>query len=711
MRYTSRMLCGILFFTLCSLTGMAQESFRYYRVYLRDKGTPARVLRPNDPLYPLATAHLTERALTRRGKMLPADSLVSTADLPIHQPYLDAIAATGAWIIQTSRWLNTVMIYGDSTQYEAVRRLPFLDSTLTMRSPRTGEPAGKRGGRDLELAPVAVNVALDEPALDLSCITGAYGSAASQNRLIGIDEAHRMGIAGEGVLIGILDAGFHWRQHRALRSLNVIAERDFVYNDSITYDEPEDHAGAQAHGTEVMSIIGGMFPGMLIGGAPHASFALAKTEDIRFEKNIEEDNFVAGLEWLESLGVDITNTSLGYTEFDPPEQSHTYADFNGRTAHASLGLNHAARLGVICVVAAGNDAAKSFHYIGTPAEADSSFAIAAVTPSGLVAPFSSRGTSARATLKPDLAAQGTTNVVADHTDTVRLKSGQGTSYAAPAATASIAIILSARPWLRPYEIRSILYRTASRADNPDTAVGHGIIDLGRAIMHMAESLPVVGLPKVRLRDGKLAIAAGVRYDGGVAIASDGDRDEAMHYIDLRVRKVGSAASELLDAPSPFIGVARWYMPATIGGEELGDGDLIEITITSVANEQVIRRDTLRLSDGSLPYLQAEAGAPAYAASSTLCEDAILPTPSVATAVPNPFHESTVIQFQLEEEARVSLTIYNALGEEMKKLIDDEEIDPGYHSRLFEGGGFPSGAYYYTLRAGDAVRSGEMIYVH
>src|SRR6185295_17492130 len=129
----------------------------------------------------------------------------------------------------------------------------------------------------------------------------------TQNRQVAIDRAHRLGIAGEGVLVGVLDAGFHWRDHVALRNLDVVAEYDLVFNDSNTANTPgEDppELNAEYHGTMVTSMIGGYWERHLVGGAPHASFIFAKTEDVRSERNVEEDNYVAGLEWLESQGVD-----------------------------------------------------------------------------------------------------------------------------------------------------------------------------------------------------------------------------------------------------------------------------------------------------------------------------------------------------------------------------------------------------------------------
>ena len=82
-----------------------------------------------------------------------------------------------------------------------------------------------------------------------------------------------------------------------------------------------------------------------------AAFMLAKTEDLRYERHVEEDNFVAGLEWLEAQGVDITNTSLGYTVFDAPEAPHTYDELTGNRVPASRAVNRATDADRGCAVA------------------------------------------------------------------------------------------------------------------------------------------------------------------------------------------------------------------------------------------------------------------------------------------------------------------------------------------------------------------------
>ena len=142
-----------------------------------------------------------------------------------------------------------------------------------------------------------------------------YGPSFGQLQLSDIPAVHSKGITGEGVLLGLLDTGFNWKNHESLQDATVVAEYDFIFKDKSTANDSLDNPEQHNHGTLVFSIVGGFREGSLIGSAFGSDFILAKTEDIRSEKHIEEDNYAAALEWMESYGVDITSSSLGYSTF------------------------------------------------------------------------------------------------------------------------------------------------------------------------------------------------------------------------------------------------------------------------------------------------------------------------------------------------------------------------------------------------------------
>ncbi len=77
--------------------------------------------------------------------------------------------------------------------------------------------------------------------------------------------------------------------------------------------------------------------------------------------------------------------------------------------------------------------------------------------------------------------------------------------------------------------------------------------------------------------------------------------------------------------------------------------------------------------------------------------------------PNPFNPSTKISYSLKTEGKVSLKIYNTLGEEVIKLVD--EIKPaGIYEAEFNASELPSGIYIYRMQSGEYVSSKKMLLI-
>src|SRR2546425_12199763 len=77
--------------------------------------------------------------------------------------------------------------------------------------------------------------------------------------------------------------------------------------------------------------------------------------------------------------------------------------------------------------------------------------------------------------------------------------------------------------------------------------------------------------------------------------------------------------------------------------------------------------------------------------------------------PNPFNPSSVIQYELPQDAIVSLKVYNILGHETATLINDIEV-AGYKSTTFDARNYPSGVYFYRLQAGKFVDVKKMVLI-
>jgi hypothetical protein len=80
--------------------------------------------------------------------------------------------------------------------------------------------------------------------------------------------------------------------------------------------------------------------------------------------------------------------------------------------------------------------------------------------------------------------------------------------------------------------------------------------------------------------------------------------------------------------------------------------------------------------------------------------------------PNPFNPSTNIKYQLPQAVQVSLTIYNMLGQQVRKLVSAQQ-PAGYHTVVWDGRDnfgrrVPSGVYHYRLQAGNFTVTKRML---
>ena len=338
-----------------------------------------------------------------------------------------------------------------------------------------------------------------------------YGPNLEAMRQAGVIAAHEAGLTGEGVVVGLLDTGFR-TTHEVLAGLPVVATWDFVNGDPVVDDEEGDPAGSRNHGTMVLSTLAARKPGRLLGPAPGVAVLLAKTEDVSQEVPAEEDHWVAGLEWLEAQGADLVSSSLAYRDW------YDFADLDGDTAPVTVAADAAAARGLPVINAAGNDR----HTTGTiaaPADGDSVITVGAVTAAGAVAWFSSPGPTADGRIKPDVAALGVDNPVADPNDGLAYLEASGTSFATPLVAGVAALALERVPDLSPVQLREALRQTASHPATPDNDTGWGIVDAWAAATWWGPVYTHTPLKDTEDTAGPYAVAAGVVARAGLDGAS------------------------------------------------------------------------------------------------------------------------------------------------------------------------------------------------
>jgi WD40 repeat protein len=82
---------------------------------------------------------------------------------------------------------------------------------------------------------------------------------------------------------------------------------------------------------------------------------------------------------------------------------------------------------------------------------------------------------------------------------------------------------------------------------------------------------------------------------------------------------------------------------------------------------------------------------------------------LAQNYPNPFNPSTTIRYGLPSRSHVTLTVFNALGQQVATLVEGEQ-EAGFHEAVFDASGLASGVYLYRLTAGSFVDTRKLILV-
>ena len=410
-----------------------------------------------------ATSLISQKALDRRILRGQEKGLQQT-DFPVDENYIKLVSNYAERVGHASRWLNALAVWSTPKDIGALLKLSFIREIRPVARRITGPE------KISSTPPYEINGLLKTTGLN-------YGPSQFQLTQIGVPPLHDKGLSGKGVTIAMLDDGFNlYKKHIAFDSLNVLAVHDFVNNDS-TVDDPNAPANKGTHGTRTLSVIAGYAPGHLIGPAYGASFLLAKTEIDSVEIPLEEDNWVAGLEWAEAKGADIVSSSLGYIDW------YTQQDMDGRTALTTLATVIAEQKGLIVVNSAGNEGLTRDDALNTLiAPADGEFVITAggVTTNSLYWSVASRGPTVDGRIKPDVSALANNVLVASPFNTQGYLYNSGTSFSCPLIAGSIALLLQAYPELNPQQVRNLIHHTASISDAPDNEIGYGILNIAAA---------------------------------------------------------------------------------------------------------------------------------------------------------------------------------------------------------------------------------------
>lgn len=434
-------------------------------VELTDKdNTPYSVFHPEE--------FLSDRALDRRERQ---GIVIEENDLPVSPDYIEQIVAQGVSVHHKSKWFNSLAIHvEDTTVLQSIKNFPFVKRIRPLghqRKPQEGKMYKKRFQKE-----------------NYKKIKQPYGYGQTQIGMLNGLAVHKFGYQGDGMHVAILDGGFlnvyRMPFFDSLRAHNgVLGTHDFVEGDDFVYE-------SSSHGSSVLSTMAANLPYLLVGTAPKASYYLFKTEDTKGEFWMEEFNWLAAAERADSLGVDVINSSLGYTSFSDTNMTYTYKDIDGKTALITRAADIAAEKGILVVNSCGNEGDGKWHYIGTPADAKNVLAIGAVRADGNRSFFSSWGPTADGRIKPDVVALGTKAAVASIMG-YDVSYSNGTSFSGPIMAGMITSLWQAFPDKTNFEIMDMVKLCGHQATQPDSSLGYGIPNFFYAYLLLSKAGVVV----------------------------------------------------------------------------------------------------------------------------------------------------------------------------------------------------------------------------
>lgn len=458
----------IIFFLLAFLGTQeiyAQSSYNTYFVQFKDKeNTPFSLTNPRE--------FLSNKAIERRIRTgIGFDSL----DLPVNSNYIQQVLAIGnSQLLLKSKWFNSITVEIIDTSIAAswklqVEALPFVFQVKSLPS--------------VPLEKVSIHKGTQSEEGIVS--NDFYGPSFRQTEMLNGHLLHQLGLNGKGMDIAVFDGGFRFAD--VLPAMAHLFEdgRIIETHDFLNFTSPNVF-DASTHGTMVLSHMAGIMEDSLYGTAVEANYYLFQTEDVYREVRLEEDTWVQAAEWADSIGIDVINSSLGYSLFDEDYMNYVPSDMNGLTTRISQAAEICALKGTLVVNSAGNSGDDDWHVITAPSDAEHVLCVGAVDLNGIHAPFSGYHPPGLNDIKPNIVAMGRQTVFAASDSTIAR--GNGTSFSSPIIAGMAATLWQAFPTATNMEIFNAIEESASLYSTPNDSMGHGIPDFWKAFVRLSNDI-------------------------------------------------------------------------------------------------------------------------------------------------------------------------------------------------------------------------------
>jgi len=420
---------------------------------------------------------LSQRAIDRRNKLQIS---LDEKDVPIDENYISSIKnIAGITVLGKSKWLNALHVRGEInliknliSSFNFIDHVEFADTSLNL--------SGKTKRKKI--------VSNHQNKWSKTLTDFNYGSANNQIKMLKGDYLHQQGLTGENQIIAVIDAGFP--NVNTLAAFQRIRDNNQILGGYNFADRNSNFYTRDSHGTSVLSTIAGYINNQFVGTAPDAKFYLFISEIVESETVLEETLWVEAAEKADSLGVDVINTSLGYTTYDNEDHSHSYQDMDGKTTFISRGAEIGASRGLLLVNAAGNEGNSAWKFIGAPADAPSVISVGAVNSIGNIASFSSFGPTSDGRIKPEILAQGANSAIINYS-TGAINLSNGTSFSSPIMAGLIACLNQFESGLLTSSknsfvskndlLKKSVFESADKYFNPQNQYGYGIPNFETAL--------------------------------------------------------------------------------------------------------------------------------------------------------------------------------------------------------------------------------------
>ncbi len=418
---------------ICRLDVFTPQLPDKYWVVFKDKGE----------FDPTASYVSVQTLQNRRLLGLP---LWQWSDVPVAAQYIQRLQKQAIKVCHQSKWLNAVSVRANAPQRAWLRQQAFIKSI----SPVKGKGV------------IAAHKRSSPPTKK------QFATVLQQMKAQYITQA---GYNGKGIKIGIIDVGFDGANKfnslkHVFKDKRFLGGRDFVKpSNKKIFRRQTQH---DYHGTQVWRAIAGKTNQRQFGLATGAEFYVARTDHGVTETRTEEDNWIAAVEWMDSLGVRIVNTSLGYSDgFTNRKEDYTPNEMDGKTSKISRATDIAVKQkGILVVVSAGNEGDIRWKIVSTPGDAKGALSVGATqmrfrTKAG----YSSIGPDFLPYLKPNVSCFST----------------NGTSFSAPVISGLAACLLQKKPSLSNTEIKDIIEKSAHLYPYGNNYIGYGIPQIDIAL--------------------------------------------------------------------------------------------------------------------------------------------------------------------------------------------------------------------------------------